>query len=128
MWPCGPLEKAAISIIVFGGITISVGCTCCCYVRKVRGHLAILLCIVVGVLLLLALAVAATETSYGLVNDYVLTRNSSRIDGCKYDDNFVLPVSLVIVSYVLLCLTFLFFAGTCINAITSSDQNPCLYK
>ena len=128
MWPCDPLEKAAISIVVFGAITVLVGCTCCCYVRKVRGHLAIFLCIVVGVLLLLALAAAATESSYGLADDYTFTRNGSRIDGCRYDDSTLLPVSLVIVSYVFLCLTFLYFAGSCINAVTSSDENPCLYK
>ena len=129
VWPCDPLEKTAISVVVFGVVTVSVGCTCCCYVRKVRGRWAIFLCIVVGVLLLLALAAAATESFYGLANDYVFTRNGSRIDGCSYyDENDFLPVSLVVVSYVLLCLTFLYFAGSCINAVTSSDQNPCLYK
>ena len=131
VWPCRPLERAAISIVVFGAITVLVGLTCCCFVFPTRGYTAIVLCAIVGFLLLLALAAAATESSYGLGNKYntMRTNHSHNNDGCtKYDSNGSLPVSLVVVSYVLLTLMCFYFIATCINAITGKHRTPFLYK
>ena len=126
--PCHPLQPAAISIVAFGCLTVLVGCTCCCFAVRLRGAVAFLCCLVVGLLLGLMLGAAATESSYGLGNDFHLSRNGSLIHGCKYDDSAILPVSLVVVSYALLALTFLYYVGTCIHAMTSTSDDPYLYR
>ena len=127
LWPCEPLQRAAVSIAAFGGISVLVGLTCSCYVCKTGGWKAAILCIIVGALVLLAVAATATESSYGLGNDYNFMRNHSYIRGCtKYDANAALPVSLVMVTYFLLSLMIFYFIAVCVNAITRND--PILYR
>lgn len=131
VWPCDPLEKAAVSIIAFGCITVLIGSTCCCFAFRIKGFMAFLLCFMVGVLLLLAFAAAATESSFALgdIDNYKFTRNGSRIDECRYyDDNATLPVALVMVSFVFVFLTVFYFIATCFNALTGTNQNSCLYS
>ena len=127
VWPCDPLEKAALSIIAFGCITVLIGSTCCCFAFRIKGFMAFLLCFTVGVLLLLAFAAAATESSFALVHKF--TRNGSRIDECRYyDNNATLPVALIMVSFVFVFLTVFYFIATCFNALTGTNQNSCLYR
>jgi hypothetical protein len=129
VWPCPPLKAAAVSIAAFGVVSILVACTCCCYVFRIRDHWAMLLGAIVGALFMLSLAVAAVETSHGLINEHNFYRNNTRIEGCsKHDRDAFLPASLVVVSYVLLGLTSFYCIGTCLNAITARHQNPFLYK
>ena len=129
LWPCPPLQNAALSIAAFGAVSVLVGITCCCFVFKIRSSLAVLLCLIVGALFLLALAAMAVETSYGLVNDHNFYKNHTNIDGCKrYDTNALLPTALVVASYVLLGLFLFYFIGTCFNALTAKDERPALYK
>ena len=88
-----------------------------------------LLSAIVGALFTLALAVAAVETSYGLINEHKFYQNHTWIKGCnRYDKDAFLPAALVVVSYALLGLTFFYFIGTCLNAITGRHPKPFLYK
>ena len=87
-----------------------------------------LLSAIVGAVFMLALAAAAVETSYGLINEHKFYQNHTKIEGCnRYDEDALLPASLVVVSYVLLGLLFFYFIGTCLNAVTGRQQKPFLY-
>ena len=82
LWPCEVLHYISISVIVFGCLTICVGCVCCVFiVRKVDG-MAICCVVCVGLILVPMCAAAYVEASL-IYGDYDIMKNGTYTDGCE---------------------------------------------